>query len=219
MKLPGGAASEVRMLTRRAWLRVIAVGACTLATTAASTAASPAWAAGEALEVAVADHAVGAIVAAEGGAAVRVVVDARLGPAEIRVAGAVVDVRGSILLKARYLDDPRNATKLGASVRKALIAARPDLKDTLEANHKAWAHPFARQILGWNAALARSSVRGQRVADVHGRAALLEWAGAAIDPTSANRGPAALARAPRGPAAPTLASYIAYIEALVAALA
>lgn len=203
------------MLTRRAWLRVIAVGACSVA----ATAATPAWAAGEALEVAVADNAVGAIVAAEGGAAVQVVVDARLGPAEIRVAGAVVDVTGNILLKGRYLDDPRNATKLGANVRKALIAARPDLKDTLAANHKAWAHPFARRVLTWNAALARCSVRGQRIADVHGRAALLEWAGAVIDPKSPAKGPAALARSPRGPAAPTLASYIAYIEALVAALA
>lgn len=200
------------MLTRRSWLRVIAVATCTLA-------ASPAWAAGEPLEVAVADNAVGAIVAAEGGDSVRIVVDPGLGAAKIRVAGATVDVAGTILLKSRFLDDPRNATKLGASVRKALAAARPDLKDTFEANHKAWTQPFARKILAWNAALARSSVRGQRLADAHGRTALLEWAGAVIDPKSAARGPAALARTPRGPTTPTLADYVAYIEALVAALA
>lgn len=200
------------MFTRRSWLRMMVVASCTLA-------ATPAWAASEALEVRVADNAVGAIVTAEGGDAVRVVIDPDLAAAQIRVAGANVDVAGTILLKPRFLDDPRNATKLGASVRKALIAARPDLKATFEANHKAWTQPFARKILAWNAALARSSVRGQRLADVHDRAALLEWAGAVIDPSSRTKGPAALARSPRGPAAPTLASYIAYIEALVAALA
>lgn len=203
------------MFTRRSWLRVIAVGACTLA----STSATPVQAAADTLEVAAADHAVGAIVAAEGGVAVKLVIDPRLGPAEIRVAGATVDVAGNILLKSRFLDDPRNATKLGANIRKALIAARPDLKATFEANHKAWTQPFARRILAWNTALARSSVRGQRIVDVHSRAALLEWAGATIDPKAAARGPAALARLPRAPAAPALASYIAYIEALVAALA
>ncbi len=204
------------MFTRRSWLRMIAVGACTLAATTATPAAAST---AETLEVAVADTAVGAIVAAEGGAAVKIVIDPRLGPAEIRVAGAIADVAGTILLKPRFLDDPRNATKLGAGVRKALVAARPDLKDAIAANHKAWTQPFARQIMAWNARLSRSSVRGQRIVDVHGRAALLEWAGAVIDPKSPTRGPAALARSPRAPAAPTLASYTAYIEALVAALA
>lgn len=200
------------MFTRRSWLRVIAVAACTLA-------ANPALAAGEPLEVAVADNAVGAIVAAEGGDAVRIVLDPGLGAAKIRVAGATVDVAGTILLKSGFLDDPRNATKLGASIRKALVAARPELQATFEANHKAWTQPFARKILAWNAALARSSVRGQRLADAHGRAALLEWAGAVLDPKSTATGPAALARSPRGPTTPNLASYIAYIEALVATLA
>lgn len=199
------------MFSRRTWLTTMAAGACTLA-------ATPVWA-GEAVEVAAANNAVGAIVAAEGGAAVQVVIDRTLGPTQVRIAGAIADVAGTILLKGRFLDDPRNAAKLGAGVRKALIAARPDLKADFEANHKAWTHPFARKILAWNAALARSSVRGQRIADVHGRAALLEWAGAVIDAKSAAKGPAALAQAPRGPAAPTMASYIEYLEALVAALA
>ena len=74
-------------------------------------------------------------------------------------------------------------------------------------------------LFAWNAKLARSSVRGRRVADVHGRAALLEWAGAVIDPQSASKGPAALASAPKGPAAPTLDSYIEYLEALVRTVA
>ncbi|MBL8975131.1 MAG: hypothetical protein JNK56_31320, partial [Myxococcales bacterium] len=122
-------------------------------------------------------------------------------------------------LKGRFLDDPRNAAKLGASIRNAIVAAQPALKAQIEANHKAWTHPFARRVIAWNAKLARSSLRGQRVADAHGRAALLEWAGAIIDPAATAKGPAALAAAPRGPAAPTLASYIEYLEALVAAVA
>jgi len=202
------------MLTRRSWLGLMAFGACTLA-------APTAWAAqaDEVVEVAAANNAVGAIVAAEGGAAVQVVVDRTLGPTQIRIAGAVVDVSGTILLKGHFLDDPRNATKLGASIRNALVAAKPALKATLEANHKAWTHPFARRVITWNAQLAKSSVRGQRVTDVHGRAALLEWAGATIDPKATSKGPAALASAPKGPAAPTLDSYTAYLEALVRAVA
>lgn len=199
------------MLSRRSWLGFVAVGACLSVVRTAH--------AGDLLEVATANNAIGAIVAAEGGDAVQVVVDRALGPLEIRIAGTVVDVSGTILLKGRFLDDPRNATKLGASVRKAIVAAQPALKAQIEANHKAWAHPFARRIIAWNAKLARSSLRGQRVADAHGRAALLEWAGAVIDPASAAKGPAALAAAPRGPAAPTLDSYIEYLEALVAAVA
>jgi hypothetical protein len=199
------------MLSRRSWLGLVAVGACI-------SVARPARA-GDLIEVAAANNAIGAIVAAEGGDAVQVVVDRALGPLEIRIAGAVVSVSGTILLKGRFLDDPRNAAKLGASIRNALVAAKPALKAEIEANHKAWTHPFARRVIAWNAKLARSSLRGQRVADAHGRAALLEWAGAVIDPASAAKGPAALATAPRDPAAPTLASYIEYLEALVAAVA
>jgi hypothetical protein len=203
------------MLTRRTWLGLLLAGACAGVVVAPSGTARAA----ETLEVVAANNAVGAIVAAEGGDAVQVAVDRTLGPTQIRIAGAVVDVSGTILLKGRFLDDPRNATKLGASIRKALVQVRPDLKAQFEANHKAWTHPFARRVIAWNARLAKSSVRGQRVADVHGRAALLEWAGAGIDPKSSAKGPAALAKAPGGPAAPTLASYIEYIEALVVALA
>lgn len=203
------------MLTRRSWLGLMVVGTCSLA-------AGPAWAAAESaasvgpVEVAVASNAVGAIVAGEGGTAVRVVVDRALGPLQIRIAGATVDVSGTILLKGgRFLDDPRNASKLGASIRNALTAAKPALKAQLEANHRAWTQPFARRVIAWNARLATASVRGQRVADAHGRAALLEWAGAIIDPRATAKGPAALASAAAGPAAPTLDSYIEYVESLV----
>jgi hypothetical protein len=199
------------MLSRRSWLGLVAVGACISVVRPAR--------AGDLLEVAAANNAIGAIVAAEGGEAVHVVIDPTLGPLEIRIAGVGVDVSGTILLKGRFLDDPRHAAKLGASIRNAIVAAQPALKAQIEANHKAWTHPFARRIIAWNAKLARSSLRGQRVADAYGRAALLEWAGATIDPTSTAKGPAALATAPRGPAAPTLASYTEYLEALVAAVA
>jgi len=202
------------MLTRRSWLGVMAVGACVLVGGPARAQAT-----GQVIEVAAANNAIGAIVAAAGGVAVRVVVDPTLGPLQIRIDGIVADVSGTILLKGRFLDDPRNASKLGASVRNALAAAKPALKPALEANHKAWTHPFARRVIAWNALLAKSSVHGQRVADVHGRAALLEWAGAVIDPKAASKGPAALVSAPKGPAAPTLESYIAYLEALVRAVA
>ena len=203
------------MLTRRTWLGLMAFGACAVAMTTVPGAARAA----EVVEVAAANNAIGAVVAAEGGEAVQVVVDSTLGPLEIRIAGKLVDVSGTILLKGHFLDDPRNAAKLGASIRNAIVAAQPALKAQIEANHKAWTHPFARRVIAWNAKLARSSLRGQRVADAHGRAALLEWAGAIIDPASAAKGPAALATAPRDPAAPTLASYIEYLEALVAAVA
>lgn len=199
------------MWTRRSCLGLLAAAACT-------SIARPAWAA-ETVEVAAANDAIGAIVAATGGDSVRVVIDAGLAPTQIRIAGTVADVSGKLLVKGRFLDDARNAAKLGASIRNAIAAARPDLKDALDANHKAWTQPFARRVIAWNARLARSSVHGQKVADAHGRAALLAWAGAVIDPAAAAKGPAALAAAPRGPAAPTLASYIEYIEALVTALA
>jgi hypothetical protein len=151
---------------------------------------------------------------------VKVVIDPRLGPAEIRVAGAIADVAGTILLKQPLPRRPaqRHQARRRRPQGPGRRSPRPEGRQ-FAANHKAWTQPFARQIMAWNARLARSSVRGQRIADVHGRAALLEWAGAVVDPKSAARGPAALARTPRAPAAPTLASYIAYIEALVAALA
>jgi hypothetical protein len=204
------------MALMRCTRRALLIG-CGL--TAASLALLPVPArAAEPLEVAAASRAVGAIVAAEGGDAVRVVVDAGLAPAQIRVGGRVVDVAGTILLKPRFLDDPRNATKLGANIRRALVEVQPALAPQFEANHRAWAHPFARRVLAWNARLAGAGVRGKRVADVHGRAALLEWAGAVVDAGAPERGPAALARVPADAAAPTLEAYVAYVEALVAAL-
>ncbi|MBL8975403.1 MAG: hypothetical protein JNK56_32685, partial [Myxococcales bacterium] len=76
------------MLSRRhcftMGLGLVAAGACL-------SVARPARAS-DLLEVAAANNAIGAIVAAEGGDAVQVVVDGTLGPLEIRIAGKVVDV-------------------------------------------------------------------------------------------------------------------------------
>ena len=198
------------MISRRLWLTATAALAATLV-------ARPA-AAAQTLTVAVPSNAVGAIVVAVGGAAVDVTLDRDLGAAEIAIDGKRTSVADGLrLAQPNFLDDPRNAPKLGASVRKALAAARPELAARFDSNHKAWTHPFVRKVLAWNARLAKSPVRDKRVADTLGRAALLEWAGAVVDPAG-ERPPAALARAPRDAAAATLASYVAYVDALVLAL-
>lgn len=194
------------MITRRLWLSAAAAIAMTSIT-------GPAIAA-EPLEVTVPTRVLGAIVAAEGGAAVVVHVDAALGPADIRVAGAVHSVAAS---QRDLLDDPRNAPRVGAGVRKILSAARPDLAATFEANHKAWTMTFVRKVLGWNARLAASPVRGKRIINSLDRAALLAWAGAVVDPKG-QPAPPALARAPKDATAATLESYVAYVEALVRSL-
>jgi hypothetical protein len=194
------------MFTRRLWLSAAAAVATTLIS-------GPAIAA-EPLEVTAPTRVLGAIVAAEGGAAVVVRIDATLGPADLRVAGAVHSVA---LSQRGLLDDPRNAPRVGAGVRKILSAVRPDLAATFEANHKAWTLTFVRKVLAWNARLAASPVRGKRIVDSFDRAALLAWAGAVVDPKG-QPSPPALARAPKDAAASTLESYVAYVEALVRSL-
>lgn len=200
------------MLTRRHWLTGAAALTAALLVARSAPAAQP-------LEVAVPSNAVGAIVVAVGGAAVTVRLERGLGPAQLKIDGKSVDVTDGLRIQQpSYLDDPRNAPKLGASVRKALAAARPELAAEFDANHKAWTRPFVRKVLAWNARIATSPVRGKRVADTHTRAALLEWAGATVDPAG-QPSPAALARAPKDAAAATLESYVAYVDALVLALA
>ncbi|WAS96301.1 hypothetical protein [Nannocystis punicea] len=156
----------------------------------------------------------GAIVTAEGGTDVLVRIDAKLGPADIRVGGAVHSVAAS---QRDLLDDPRNAPRVGAGVRKILSAVRPDLAATFEANHKTWTRTFVRQVLAWNARLAASPVRGKRIVNSFDRAVLLAWAGAVVDPKG-QPSPPALARAPKDATSTTLESYVAYVEALVRSL-
>lgn len=169
------------------------------------------------LQVAAGSNALGAIVAAEGGALVAVVRDLTLAPTDLRLGGVVHAVAGAPRSKPGLLDDPRNAPRLGVTVRKLLAAADPAHADEFDANHKAWTHAFVRKVLAWNARLQRAAVRGKKIADTMQRTALLEWAGAIVDP-SGDKPPAALARAPKDAAAATIDSYAAYIDALVASL-
>lgn len=194
------------MLTRRLWLSAAAATAMISITRHAV--------AGEPLEVTVASHKLGAIVAAEGGTAIVVRIDGALGPSDLRVGNAVHSVAAS---QRDLLDDPRNAPRVGAGVRKILAAVRPDLAAAMEANHKAWTAAFVRKVLGWNARLASSPVRGKHLINTFDRAALLTWAGAVIDPKG-QPSPPALARAPKDATAATLESYVAYIETLVRSL-
>ncbi len=204
------------MISRRRWLASATLAAllCVGRTAVAAE-----------LEVAAPTVAVAAIVAATAGPGGQITIDASLGAAELRIAGAVVDVRGTILLKGdpaaqrRFLDDPRNAAKLGAIVRRALAAAYPERAAEFEANHRAWSRTFARDVLQWSARLERASVRGQRLRDAYQRIYLLEWAGATIDAAAPSTGPAALASLPDAPRAADLTGYRDYVDALVAALA
>ncbi len=205
------------MLSRRTWIQVVPLTGLSLALSAQARAAG-------ALAVAAPNRAVGAIVAATTGSTAQITINGTLSPTQLGLGSVVVDIGSRVHLppgaraSRNFLDDARNAPKLGGNIRNALVQQRPDLKDKLTANHKAWTRTFARKIMAWNHALEQSPVRGQRIADVHGRHALLNWAGATLEPKSSNKGPAALARLPREPDSNTLQAYIRYIDSLVAAL-
>jgi len=205
------------MLTRRRWI------ATSLNVGALLVVGRPALAA-EGVEVVAPSVAVAAIVAATSGPGAAISIDPELEPAQVRISGALVDVRGNILLKGdpraqrRFLDDPRNAAKLGASLRRALTAAYPARAADFEGNHRTWSRAFAHDVLQWNSRLERAAVRGQRVRDQHHRAYQLEWAGAIVDESASAPGPATLATLADDPRQAHLASYREYIEALVRAL-
>jgi hypothetical protein len=219
VKIARALASKVApMTTRRAWTRG-----------AAALLAAAAWprdgeAAPEALRVAVPDPAVGAIVAAVGRTLVSVRIDRRLELGRIRIRADLVDVSSRILLKgagsarSRFLDDARNATKLGANVRDALQQAAPEHAPRLTENQQAWSRPFAKKVLAWQARLARNGVRDKRMRDAYGRIYLLEWAGAVVDERAKTSGPPTLAKLPAEPMAPELIAYERYLERLVTAL-
>ncbi len=201
------------MLTRRAWLTLVPLAAVGLSSRRALASATP---------VAVPNNAVGALVVAVGGELVTVDVDDTLTADQVRIGTAgPLSITDRILLKGkgtardRYLDDARNATKVGGNIKLALTDAMPAHTKTFETNHHAWARPFARKCVDWGKQL--SALGLGRVRDDHGRVYLLEWAGATIDPAGA-KSPAGLAKAPGGPSKPTLAAYESYIEALIGAL-
>ncbi len=208
------------MLTRRSWLAntaaLSAVAAANLCLPRVARAFAP-------VEVAAPSASAGALVAAVGGDAVAVTIDESLPATRLRVGGDTVEIGHRILLKgrgparSRFLDDARNAAKLGANIRDALAERDPARAAVYTERHRDWSRPFAKKVLRWQARLQKGPVSGQRVRDVHGRVYLLEWAGAVVDPKASFTGPAALAQLPAAPSGPTLADYEAYIERLVTA--
>lgn len=202
------------MFNRRQWLTFVP-----LATVAGIALPRRAFAA---TGVSVPSHAIGAIVAATGKDRIAIQIDANLADDEITIAGGgAVKISQRILRKgegvarSRFLDDARNATKVGGNIKTALTEALPDLATEFEANHRAWAKPFATQAGTWTKQLAKLGLGSVR--DDNGRVYLLEWAGATID-AKAGPGPRGLARAPAQPSKPTLDAYRDYIDDLIAAL-
>lgn len=177
--------------------------------------------------VAVPHMAFGSVVAAIGGNDVSVVLDAGLPLATMRLtmeSGELeVAVTDRLLLKGtgparrRYLDDARNAPKLGAAVRDGLRTHWPELGDSFAERHKAWSRDLVRNILRWTKELSGAGLRGKRVRDSEGWIYLLEWAGAEVTPDGGDP-PAGLGSAPREPAAVSPGAYVDYIQALVDAL-
>jgi len=206
------------MLTRRTWL----IGA---STASVALLCRPLRAQAPPLEVRVPGNAVAAIASTIGGKDVAVAVDTGLSGPQIRIGdGDPIDVSKRLLLKGTgsardlFLDDARNAPKLGVNLREAMSKAAPALAKRLQENHRAWSIPFARKVVRWQSELAGSTVSGKTVRDEHGRVYLLEWAGAKIDSSAKSSGPAGLADLPRAPDAPTLAAYEAYVRRLISAV-
>ncbi|MCX4243788.1 TroA family protein [Paraliomyxa miuraensis] len=166
----------------------------------------------------------GAIVMAVGGSDVTIEVDATLPLATMRLSTeaearpvACADrllLKGSGPARRRYLDDARNAPKLGAAVRDALRTHWPELGDAFAQRHKTWSRDLARTVLQWTKQLEGAGLRGKRVRDPHGRIYLLEWAGAQVSADGLEP-PPSLRSAPEHPAAATADAYAEYVQALV----
>lgn len=165
----------------------------------------------------------GAVVAAVGGEHVEIEVDESL-PLATLAAGSTqlgfaerILIKGSGATRRRFLDDARNAPKLGAAVRDGLRTVWPELGDELSQRHKAWSRSLAREVLAWSQTLDEAGLRGKRVRDPGGRIYLLEWAGATVS-DDGSAAPAGLVKAPAAPSAPTPSAYRDYVNALVDAL-
>jgi len=165
----------------------------------------------------------GAVVAAIAEHDLTVVIDPTLPIDAMRMGDVTVSLADRLLLKGEgetrghYLDDARNAPKLGAAVRDRLRAHWPELGDAFARRHKAWSRQLVRSVLRWTQALEHSGLRGKRVRDPQGFIYLLEWAGAEIA-ADGQEPPAGLRDAPREPAAATPEAYADYVQALVDAL-
>lgn len=174
-------------------------------------------------EVSVPHVALGAVVSAIGGDDVVITIDPSLPLATLTLGGTQLSLAERLLLKGegdarrRYLDDARNAPKLGAAVRDGLRSTWPQIADQVAQRHKTWSRGLAHAVLRWSRSLAEAGLRDKRVRDPDGRIYLLEWAGAIV--TSDGASPSAtLARAPQQPSAATDAAYRAYVQSLVDAL-
>jgi hypothetical protein len=103
--------------------------------------------------VAVPHLAFGAVVAAIAGRDVAIEVDPALAIDAMRMGDVTVSVADRLLLKGegntrgRYLDDARNAPKLGAAVRDRLHARWPELGEGVALRHKAWSRALVRNVL------------------------------------------------------------------------
>lgn len=165
----------------------------------------------------------GAVVAAIGGDHVEIEIDESLPLATLAASSTQLGFAERILIKGsgatrrRFLDDARNAPKLGAAVRDGLRTVWPELGDALSHNHKAWSRTLAREVLAWSQTLDGVGLRGKRVQDPGGRIYLLEWAGATVS-DDGSAPPVGLAKAPTAPSAPTPSAYRDYVHALVDAL-
>lgn len=173
--------------------------------------------------VAVPHLAFGSVVAAIGGADITVTLDGALPVATMQMGDTQVALTERLLLKGQgedrrnYLDDARNAPKLGAAVRDQLRSRWPDLSEAFTARHKVWSRELVRDILRWTQQLAGTGLRGKRVRDPGGRIYLLEWAGATVA-SDGGDAPAGLVRAPTQLRTASPAAYRQYVQALVDAL-
>jgi hypothetical protein len=174
--------------------------------------------------VAVPNAAFGAVVAAIADDDATVELDPGLPLATMRMGDVAVSMADRLLLKgegdaqrARFLDDARNAPKLGAAVRDHLRTHWPELGDAVGKRHKAWSRDVVRSVLRWTQALDRAGLRGKRVRDPDGWIYLLEWAGAEVADDGIEP-PLGLLGAPRQPIAATPEAYRDYVQALVDAL-
>gem|GEM_PF-2066504 len=209
------------MLTRRNWIRR-SLAAATLPSLAGTgfVLGSRRSHGAEPLQVEVKNHNIGAIVAAVGGSMVqpRLAVE-KLDDGGIRVENVNFDITETLRLKGegdargRFLDDPRNATKVAANIRNALIELNPGAEQQLRAQTKAWSRALIRRVLPWSKRLAACPFAGKSVRDENGRVYLLQWAGARIDPTSTLA--PVLGNLPVHAKDSTPAAYVDYIEQLV----
>ena len=117
--------------------------------------ARPAWAAPASRVCKVPSQAMGAIVAATGGTGLRIELDSAMDPRSISLDGKLASVTEALLIKGAgdaqktFLDDARNAPRVGAAVRDLLAAAEPDRAAEFKDMHRAWARPWARRCIDW----------------------------------------------------------------------